>query len=189
MGKELGMKDITKEVLHYENLKTIKYTHLATTIAYAKAIGEELGYSKEQLHVMEVGAALHDIGKSLIPVEILSKKGRLTDEERKIVNLHSVLGYEILKSAGFGVNVAEIARDHHNPVSKNPMAQIVRAADIYSAMREERSYKKAKTHEEAMEVLKSAKVPQKILNALDKRYGKKTFTNPIQGVSVQTAIA
>lgn len=183
------MKDKVKEVLHYDNLKTIKYTHLATTIAYAKAIGEELGYTQEQLHVMEVGAALHDIGKSLIPSEILNKKGRLDDEERRIVNLHSVLGYEILKSAGFGVNVAEIARDHHNPSSRNPMAQIVRAADIYSAMREERSYKKAKSHEEAMEVLRAARVPQKILNALDKKYGKKTITNPIQGFSAQAAIA
>ena len=50
---------------------------------------------------------------------------------------------------------------------------IVRAADIYSAMREERSYKKAKTHEEAMEVLMSAKIPQNILIALDNRYGSK----------------
>lgn len=181
--------EIIKKVLHYENLKTIKYTHLATTISFARAIGEELGFNEDQLKVMEVGAALHDVGKSLIPPEILNKKGRLSDEERTIVNLHSVLGYEILKSMGYGVNVAEIARDHHNPASKNPMAQIVRAADIYSAMREERSYKKPKTHEEAMEVLKTAKVPQKILNALDNRYGKKTFTNPIQGLSVQPAIA
>ena len=107
-------------------------------------------------------------------VKVLGKKGALT---------------EILKSMGYCVNVAEIARDHHNPLSKNPMAQIVRAADIYSAMREERSYKKAKSHEEAMEVLKSAKVPQHILDALDKKYGKKTMTNPIQGFSSHTEVA
>lgn len=178
-----------KDALHYENLKTIKYTHLATTIVYARAIAEVLGYSKEEIHVIEVGASLHDIGKSFIPPSILNKKGRLSKEERDIINLHAVIGYEILKSAGYGVNVAEIARDHHNPMSKNPMAQIVRAADIYSAMREERSYKKAKTHEEAMEVLRASRVPQNILDALDKRYGKKTVTNPIRSFSVQTAIA
>lgn len=187
------MEQNLKGILHYENLKTIKYTHLATTVEYANAIGEELGYTEDQLKVMEVGATLHDIGKSFIPPEILNKKGRLSDDEREIVNLHAVIGYEILKSLGYGVNVAEIARDHHNPLSKNPMAQIVRAADIYSAMREERSYKKAKTHEEAMEVLKSARVPQTILNALDKRYGKRTtertITNPIQGFSTRAAIA
>lgn len=181
------MKDI-KDLFNYDNLKTIKYTHLATTIEYAKAIGKELGYNSEQLHVMEVGAALHDIGKSLIPEGILNKKGRLTNEERNIVNLHSVLGYEILKSLGYGVNVAEIARDHHNPASKNPMAQIVRAADIYSAMREERSYKKAKTHEEAMEVLKSAKVPEKILYALENKYGKKV-SNPLKANSTHSEAA
>ena len=133
---------------------------------------------------------MHDIGKSFIPPSILNKKGRLTKEEREIINFHSVIGYEILKSAGYGVNVAEIARDHHNPLSKNPMAQIVRAADIYSAMREERSYKKPKSHEEAMEVLRSARVPQNILDALDKKYGNKSAaTNPIQHFSVQTAVA
>lgn len=179
-----------KDVLHYENLKTIKYTHLATTVEFARAVGEELGFNEEQLKVMEVGATLHDIGKSFIPPQILNKKGRLSPEEREIVNLHAVIGYELLKSLGYGVNVAEIARDHHNPMSKNSMAQIVRAADIYSAMREERSYKKAKTHEEAMDVLKSAKVPQKILDALDKRYGKKVATNPIhQSFSTQFATA
>ena len=47
----------------------------------------------------------------------------------------------------------------------------------------------AKTHEEAMEVLKSAKVPEKILNALDKRYGKKAVTNPIQPFSTQLVTA
>lgn len=178
-----------KDVLHYENLKTIKYTHLATTVEFARAVGEELGFNEEQLKVMEVGATLHDIGKSFIPPQILNKKGRLSPDEREIVNLHAVIGYELLKSLGYGVNVAEIARDHHNPMSKNPMAQIVRAADIYSAMREERSYKKAKTHEEAMEVLKSAKVPEKILNALDARYGKKSVSNPIQSFSTQLATA
>lgn len=178
-----------KKVLHYENLKTIKYTHLATTVEFARAVGEELGFNEEQLKVMEVGATLHDIGKSFIPPQILNKNGRLSPEEREIVNLHAVIGYELLKSLGYGVNVAEIARDHHNPMSKNPMAQIVRAADIYSAMREERSYKKAKTHEEAMEVLKSAKVPENILKALDKRYGNKTVTNPIQSFSTQLATA
>jgi len=177
------------DVLHYENLKTIKYTHLATTVVYAREIAKLLKYSPEDIKTIEIGASLHDIGKSLIPPAILNKKGRLSEEERQIVNLHSVMGYEILKSMGYCVNVAEIARDHHNPLSKNPMAQIVRAADIYSAMREERSYKKAKSHEEAMDVLKSAKVPQNILDALDKKYGKKTVTNPLKGFASHTEVA
>lgn len=167
--------------LNYDNLKTIKQGHVADTTRYTRAIGKELGFSNAQLQTMEVGAAMHDIGKTLIPSEILNKNGRLTQEERKTVNLHSVLGYEILKSAGFGVNVAEISRDHHNKNSKNYMAQIVRAADIYSAMTEERPYKKAKTHDEAMAVLSENNIKPEILNALDKVYGnkdKKEFTLP-----------
>lgn len=158
--------------MNYDNLKTIKQGHIADTTKYTRVIGKEMGYNDSQLQTMEVGAALHDIGKTLIPAEILNKNGKLTDSERKVVNLHSVLGYEILKSAGFGTNVAEIARDHHNPNSQNPMAQVVRAADVYSAMTEERPYKEAKSHEEAMGVLQQMKLPKETLAALDSKYGK-----------------
>lgn len=160
--------------LNYNNLKTIKHTHIATTVEYSRAIGEQLGMSEKDIQTMEIGAALHDTGKALIPSEILNKNGRLNTDERRIINLHSVLGYEILKSAGYGTNVAEIARDHHNPNSSNKMAQIVRAADVYSAMREERPYKTAKTHEEAMSVLKDMKISPKIIDALDEKYKKQS---------------
>ncbi len=158
--------------MNYNNLKTIKHTHLATTTEFSTAIGKELGLSDSEIKEMETGAALHDIGKSLVPSEILNKQGRLTPEERKIINLHSVLGYELLKGLGLGTNVAEIARDHHNPNSTNKYAQIVRAADVYSAMREERPYKTAKTHDEAMAVLNNMNINSSILSALDKLYGK-----------------
>lgn len=169
--------------LNYDNLKTIKHTHIATTVEFARAIGEQMGMSEQDIQTMEIGAALHDTGKALIPSEILNKHGRLNADERRIINLHAVLGYEILKSAGYGTNVAEIARDHHNPNSTNKMAQIVRAADVYSAMREERPYKTAKTHEEAMAVLKEMNINPRILEALDKKYGEKQTNLTAAGVS------
>ena len=175
--------------MNYDNLKTIKPTHIATTVEFARAIGEELGMSESDIQTMEIGAALHDTGKSLIPSEILNKNGRLDAQERKTINLHSVLGYEILKSAGYGVNVAEIARDHHNPNSTNKMAQIVRAADVYSAMREERPYKSAKTHEEAMAVLRDMKINSNILDALDRKYGKPQTATGFGMSGTQAAVA
>ncbi len=175
--------------MNYDNLKTIKHTHLSTTIEFSRAIGKELGMTDNELKTMEAGAALHDIGKSLVPSEILNKNGKLSPEERKIINLHSVLGYELLKGLGFGTNVAEIARDHHNPNSKNKMAQIVRAADVYSAMREERPYKTAKTHEEAMAVLKDMKIAPEILDALDKNYAPKKAPEVTVPYRIQTSVA
>lgn len=169
--------------MNYDNLKTIKHTHIATTVEFARAIGEQMGMNENDIKTMEVGAALHDTGKALIPSEILNKNGKLDGDERRIINLHSVLGYEILKSAGYGINVAEIARDHHNPNSNNQMAQIVRAADVYSAMREERPYKTAKTHDEAMAVLKDMKINSEILSALDAKYGEKQKAATFAGVS------
>ena len=175
--------------MNYDNLKTIKHTHLSTTIEFSRAIGKELGMTDNELKTMEAGAALHDIGKSLVPAEILNKNGKLTPEEREVINLHSVLGYELLKGLGFGTNVAEIARDHHNPNSKNKMAQIVRAADVYSAMREERPYKTAKTHDEAMAVLKNMKIAPEILDALDKNYAPKKAPEVTVPYRIQTSVA
>lgn len=176
--------------MNYDNLKTIKNSHIATTVQFSRAIGKELGMNETELQTMEVGAALHDIGKTLIPSEILNKQGKLTKEERETVNYHSVLGYEILKSAGFGTNVAEIARDHHNPQSKNKYAQIVRAADVYSAMTEKRSYKEAKSHDEAMSVLRNMGINKEILAALDKNFAPKKETQSITpGFSTQPAVA
>lgn len=175
--------------MNYNNLKTIKHTHLATTTEFATGIGKELGLNDNEIHTMEVGAALHDIGKSLVPAEILNKNGRLSAEERNLINLHSVLGYELLKGLNLGSNVAEIARDHHNPNSTNKYAQIVRAADVYSAMREERPYKTAKTHDEAMTVLKDMKINSNILNALDKLYGTSKKPEITVPLGIQAAIA
>ncbi len=173
--------------LNYANLKTIKNTHISTTVQFARAIGKDLGMNETELQTMEVGAALHDIGKSLIPAEILNKQGGLDKKEREIINTHSTLGYEILKYAGFGTNVAEIARDHHNPNSKNKMAQIVRAADVYSAMTEKRSYKEAKSHDEAMSVLNKMNLSSDILLALDNKYGKKQA--PTSATQLQPSVA
>ena len=150
-------------VINYENLSTIKEGHLNDTVEYSKALAKKLGLTPEQVKTVEVAAAFHDIGKSLIPAEYLNKNGALSKDERKIVNLHAVLGYELMKSLGYKPEIAEAVRDHHNPHSKNELAQILRMADIYSAMTEERPYKPARSHYDAMRVLRDCKLPDKLI--------------------------
>ena len=71
--------------------------HIETTYEYAAKIGKEIKLNSDEMYKLEVAATLHDIGKTLIPDEILNKPFGLDPDERKIINTHSELGYEILK--------------------------------------------------------------------------------------------
>ena len=141
---------------------------------------------KENINLMDLqqAALLHDYGKVLIPEKILNKKGKLTEEEKKIMELHSELGYELLKQQGVNQNVLNMVKYHHQtpkgdgyPVIKDDYtldlsAQILAVADRYSALREKRSYKDAMTREEALDVIKqdvdSGMVSKDVYDALVK---------------------
>jgi len=116
-------------------------------------------------------AALHDVGKISISDTILNKKGRLTDEEMEIMKTHTTKGYEIIR--GFKLNDDEeqerysldIAKYHHErwdgkgypeglQGDEIPLwSQIVGIVDVYDALVSPRVYKKAFSHEKAMEMI------------------------------------
>ena len=115
--------------------------------------------------------ALHDIGKIKVPEEVLNKPGKLTDEEWKLMKAHTVDGDAILSHAeldqnsNFARTARSICRWHHEKYDGKgypdglkgdeiPIAaQVVSLADAYDALTSERCYKKAFTHEKAMEML------------------------------------
>lgn len=91
-------------------------------------------------------ALLHDIGKIFIPEKILFKAGKLSLKERQIIELHNRLSYEILKTTKLKLQVAQLAWEHHdydNCFKRTPENQALMIADIYSALREARPYKRA----------------------------------------------
>ncbi len=116
-------------------------------------------------------SALHDIGKIGVPEEILNKPGKLTDEEFDIMKKHTVIGEGILKELDMYQNeqlvqvAMQICRSHHErydgkgypdglkgeeiPIS----AQVVSVADVYDALTSNRVYKKAYSHEKAMQMI------------------------------------
>ena len=73
------------------------FKHSVDVAAISMMIGREYGLPKEELHQLGIAGLLHDVGKARIPNEILNKPGKLTDEEFKIIQNHSLFGYEILK--------------------------------------------------------------------------------------------
>lgn len=132
---------------------------------------KQYGLTHADISLITTASALHDIGKINIAQEILNKPGRLTDEEFQIMKTHSMIGATMLKELPSYqeeplVKVAyEICRWHHErydgrgypdglkgeeiPIS----AQVVAMADVYDALISERVYKKAFSHEKAMEMI------------------------------------
>ncbi|MBZ0257043.1 HD domain-containing protein, partial [bacterium] len=110
---------------------------------------------------------LHDIGKTEIPYRILSKPGRLTDEEMEIMREHPLRGLRILKEAGeLSEECSVIVSQHHerNDGSGYPYGltgnqiheygKICAIADVFDALTMERSYKKPLTTFEALQIMK-----------------------------------
>jgi len=124
-----------------------------------------------QIDIISDAAAMHDIGKIAVPDAILNKPGRLTPEEFEIMKLHTVKGCELLEKLDYVQDqdyfefCYEICRHHHERWDGRgypdgiageaiPIwSQVVALADVYDALVSERTYKKAFSHEKAMEMI------------------------------------
>ncbi len=84
--------------------------HLMRMAKYSALIGQHLGLGAETVHVLEVAAPMHDIGKIGIPDAVLLKEGPLTPDEKDVMRTHPRIGYDILK--GSPVEVPVDGRDH-----------------------------------------------------------------------------
>ena len=133
-------------------------------------------HEKVNIKNLKDAAMLHDFGKVLIPAEILNKTGSLTPEEHRIMDLHSELGYQLLKNTGVNNEVLNLVRNHHNTSGNNYIPdinlQILNLADKYSALTEKRVYKEAYSPKKALTVIyadvKRGDVHPFIFNALVK---------------------
>ncbi len=155
---------------------------------YAVEIAEEIGLSKHQIEVIRKAAHLHDLGKIAVDDAILSKPGKLTEEEWNKIKAHSVKGAKILEPLSFLKEVVELVRQHHerydgtgypNGDMKDSIslgARIVTVTDAYHAMTSDRPYRKAMSKEKAIEELKNCSGTQfdpKVVEAFLKVLRKK----------------
>ena len=190
-----GVKDVLDRYLlpsklNITELKDLKDNHLRTTQNIAFRIVDNLPTAlKERVNEKDLrdGAILHDYGKVLVPAEILNKKGKLNPYEYKIMQLHSELGYQLLKNTGINDNVLNLIRNHHNNLDKNKKfipdvnLQVLNLADKYSALTEKRVYKPAMSPQQALTILAKevddGKVHPLIFNALAKSISSNPFAN------------
>ena len=148
--------------------------HLTRMARYSSLIGTNMGLAPETVHVLEVAAPMHDIGKIGIPDAVLLKEGPLTAEEDAVMKTHPRIGYDILKGSPskYLSMGAIIALGHHERFDGSGypnglhgddipiVARIVAVADVFDALVSERPYKHAWTVEESFAFLISQKGKQ-----------------------------
>ncbi len=136
--------------------------HSTRLAEWAVRVGRKLGIEETDLHQLEVAALLHDIGKIGIPDSILKKEGKLTDEERALMNKHPEYSWSILRLFPNLDKASLYALHHHESYNGRgypgglkageiPIgSRIVAVIDAYDAMISNRCYRKGFPHEEAV---------------------------------------
>ena len=129
--------------------------HQPRVTRLACAIAEEMGLSQDQIEGIRMAASIHDIGKLIVPAEILNKPGPLTDIQYEMVKMHPEAGYDIVKRISFPWPVAEIIRQHHELLNGSGYphglagdqimmeARILTVANVVEAMTSHRPYRPA----------------------------------------------
>ncbi len=130
------------------------YLHSIDVCIYSIIMGKKLGLNNRDLNKLGLGAILHDIGKGMVPSEILLKPGPLTEEEFDVMKKHTIYGYEIISNNhNLDRTVANIAVQHHERwdglgypyqlkgTSIDRFARIVTVCDIYDALTANRVYR------------------------------------------------
>jgi response regulator RpfG family c-di-GMP phosphodiesterase len=145
--------------------------HVKRVAEIGKVIGRAVNLSENELEILELAAAFHDIGKVVIPDSILNKPGKLTPEEFEIIKQHSATGSAILSKSNrllfkYG---AIIAGQHHEKYDGTGypkglkdqeihlFGRIIAIADVFDALTNNRVYKKAWTFEEAVKYIEKQK--------------------------------
>ncbi|MCK9684151.1 HD-GYP domain-containing protein [Scleromatobacter humisilvae] len=130
------------------------YMHSVAVCALMVALGRELGFDEEQCRMAGTAGLLHDVGKALMPLDILNKPGKLTDAEFDVMRSHPVRGHELLQEArGTVPEAMDVCLHHHerfdgggypHKLPNDQLNQLVRMGsicDVYDAITSNRPYK------------------------------------------------
>ena len=159
----------------------------------AQAIAEEISLPADTIEGVYMAASIHDIGKISLPAEILSKPLKLTEIERKMIQAHSKVGYDILNGVDFSWPIAQIVLQHHERMDGSGYphglggkevlieARIVGVADVVETMASHRPYRPAMGLDKALEEVMKNKgrlYDEKVVNACLMLFNEKGFEFP-----------
>ena len=160
----------SKVMLHMTEIRThddYTFVHSVQVCAISVLIGTVMGYPNAKLMELALGALLHDVGKMMIPQEILNKPGKLDSEEMEVIRLHPEKGFEFLrqKHPTLSLLAMHVAFQHHEKYDGSgyprglqkkdihEYARIVAIADVYDALVSDRPYRVGMLPHEAYEIL------------------------------------
>ena len=161
-GEVIAYSKMLAYSIDFRSESTVKHTIVVEAISYQ--IAKLYGLSDKKLTRIKIAAALHDIGKIGIPVEILEKPGKLTEEEYETMKSHAIIGYNILSGLGID-DIRDIGTMHHEKLDGmgypfglkseqiTKEMRIIAIADIVSALIGSRSYKDVFDKEKIIKIL------------------------------------
>ncbi|MEO5923026.1 MAG: HD domain-containing phosphohydrolase [Bryobacteraceae bacterium] len=168
--RELGglhFRTIEALALAIEGHDPAKHGHLRRVSIYVTEVGRQMRLTEPELQALHAAAMLHDIGKLAVPEHIVTKPGKLTEEEFERIKIHPVAGAEILEQVQFPYPVAPVVRAHHEkwdgtgyPAGLKGIeiplgARILAAVDCFDALVSDRYHRRALTLDQAMEYLRA----------------------------------
>ena len=177
-GAKLLVSDMVENVMHDPDAllwlthlkKRDEYTalHSMNVSVLSIVFGNHLGLEKTALEQLGLGALLHDMGKLRVPLEVLNKPDRLTNEEFELIKKHPAHGMDILQqSKGLAESVLSVVHSHHERINGQGyprklaadqitfFSKIVSIVDVYDALTSARVYKAGMSSEKAMKLLYS----------------------------------
>jgi HD-GYP domain-containing protein (c-di-GMP phosphodiesterase class II) len=146
-------KEIKVEISTLGSLDIFTNAHILGVVKYTTMICDTLSLDYETTKNLILSAYLHDIGKIMIPPQVLQKPGKLTDAEFEIMKMHTVYGYDIVMRYDNFKFIAPVVRGHHENLNGTGYpdgltdkqipeeAKLIKIADIFDALTAKRQYK------------------------------------------------
>ncbi len=181
----LQRRSIETLALAIEAKDQTTHDHLERVEVYAVEVAKELGFGEIEMEALRAAALLHDIGKLAVPEYIISKPGKLTQEEFEKMKTHTVVGAEIVERIRFPYLVAPLVRGHHEKWNGTgypdglageqiPIgARILAAVDCLDALASDRQYRRAMPLDKAMAIITSESgksFDPRVVEILERRY-------------------
>ena len=191
----LGLSDIFRRIIDFRSSFTA--SHSSGVAASAESLAKLYGFSKTECLMMRIAGHLHDLGKLAVPVEILEKPGKLGKAEFEIIRSHSYYTYRILEPLEAISQIIEWAAFHHERLNGNGYpfhldegelslgARIMAVADVYTALTEDRPYRKPMGSGKALAILddmvKSGALDGDVVSMLKRNFNDvKHFLNQVE---------
>jgi len=160
----LGLSDLFRQIIDFRSRFTA--THSAGVAVCAVALAGFAGFSERECRLMRIAGHLHDLGKLAVPVEILEKEARLTKEEIKVIKSHTFYTFRILEHISALDTINAWGSFHHERIdgAGYPFhhkgrdlslgSRIMAVADVFTAITEDRPYRKGMSRDKTIEVLR-----------------------------------